>query len=66
METEPTAGRLLLNPEAAAATLSVSRSMLYDLMAKGLIDSIKVGRSRRITRRALEDFVSRLEAESAA
>ena len=54
---------LLLNPEAAAKELSISRTALYELMAKCQIESIKIGRSRRIPRQALDAYVAQLVAE---
>ena len=54
---------LLLNPETAAKELSISRTALYELMARQQIESIKIGRSRRITRQALDAYVARLVAE---
>ena len=54
---------LLLNPEAAARELSISRTALYELMANCRIDSIKIGRSRRIPRQALDAYVARLVAD---
>ena len=59
--------RLLLTVPEAALRLGVGRSFLYELVMRGEIDSMKLGRSRRIPVVALERFVSeRLEQESAA
>ena len=56
-------GRLLLTVDEAAQRLSVGRSYLYDLVMRGTIESIKLGRSRRIPVAALERFVQeKLEA----
>lgn len=43
----------LVSIEDAMAFLSVGRSTLYELMDKGLLPWSKIGRSRRIPRRAL-------------
>lgn len=43
----------LLSIDEAMAFLSVSRSTLYELMDKGMLPWSKIGRSRRIPRRAL-------------
>lgn len=51
--------KLLLTPEEAAKTLSISRSKLYELLARGALESVRIGASRRITTRALEEFVER-------
>jgi excisionase family DNA binding protein len=48
---------LLTVPEAAAA-LGVSRSVFYQLILAGEIQSVKIGRSRRVPRVVLEEFVT--------
>ncbi|HET6963166.1 MAG TPA: helix-turn-helix domain-containing protein [Acidimicrobiales bacterium] len=62
--TEPTRDRplmkLLVTPEEAADLLSIGRSKLYELLAAGAVESVRVGTCRRIPVQALEDFVSRL------
>jgi excisionase family DNA binding protein len=55
--------KLLLTAEAAAEELSISRGRVYELIASGRLNSVKIGKSRRISRRALEAFVADLEAE---
>jgi excisionase family DNA binding protein len=57
--------RLLLTPEEAAAVLSVGRTKVYELIARGQLFSVRIGASRRIPRVALETFVSRLVQEGA-
>ncbi len=57
---------LLLRPEEAAARLHVGRSTVFELMADGQLESIKIGRSRRIPHAALVAFVERLRDEQAA
>jgi excisionase family DNA binding protein len=57
--------RLLLTAEEAAEELRIARSRVFDLMAAGELPSVKIGRSRRITRAALEYYVETLvEAQS--
>jgi excisionase family DNA binding protein len=51
--------KLLLTPEEAAEALSISRSKLYELLAEGQIESIRIGSSRRIPVRGLDEFVDR-------
>ena len=46
--------RLLIRPLEAAAMLSVSRSKIYELLAKNLIPSVRVGGLIRVPRAALE------------
>lgn len=58
MEERP--AKLLLTPEEAAAVLSISRSMLYQLLACKSVFSVKVGGARRIPLRALMEYVDSL------
>ena len=62
------AAPLLYRPEEAARALGTSRSRLFELLASGDVQSVQIGRSRRIPRAALEDYVDRLRgtATSAA
>lgn len=55
---------LLLTAEQAARLLNVSRSRVYEWIAAGELASVTLGRSRRVSRRALEQFVA--ERETAA
>ena len=55
---------LLLTPTEAATQLRISRSSLYVLLARGDLASVRVGGSRRIPARALNDFVRALIAET--
>ncbi len=57
---------LLLKPEEAAAELRLSRATVYGLLATGRLESVTVGRARRIPRAALERFVERLASEQRA
>jgi excisionase family DNA binding protein len=50
--------RLLLTIPEAAASLGVSRSLVYELVQVGTIVTIKIGRSRRVPVAALEDFIA--------
>ena len=43
----------LVSVDEATTFLSVSRSTVYELMDKGLLPFAKIGRSRRIPKRAL-------------
>ncbi len=54
---------LLLTVEQAEEVTAISRSKLYEFMAAGTLRSVKIGRSRRIARADLVDFVERLRAE---
>jgi excisionase family DNA binding protein len=49
-----------LTPDEAADWLRVSRPTLYAYIKAGLIPSVKIGGSRRISVQALEEALSRL------
>lgn len=59
-----TAIRLLLRPEEGARSLGISRSRMFALIAAGQIETVLIGRSRRIPADALEEYVARLRADS--
>ena len=54
--------RVLLRPEEAARRLSIGRTQLFELIRDGKLDSIKVGRLRRIPTASLQKFVERQDA----
>lgn len=50
--------------EAVGAT-GLSRSRLYKAISDGSLRTIKAGRRRMVSRKALEEYVANLERESA-
>ncbi len=50
--------KLLLTVEEAAERLSLGRTLVYDLVMRKQITSLKVGRARRIPVTALDEFVT--------
>jgi excisionase family DNA binding protein len=58
--------KLLLTPVEAARVLGIGRTKVYELMAAGVLGSVKIGAARRVPAAALADFVERLTAERAA
>ncbi|WP_018639793.1 helix-turn-helix domain-containing protein [Parafrankia elaeagni] len=58
--------KLLVTPTEAAEILAVSRSTVYELLAAGALESVRIGRSRRIPRAALDAYVARLRGLDAA
>jgi excisionase family DNA binding protein len=52
--------QLLYSPEEAARLLSIGRTQLYELMARGELASVKVGRNRKIKAAELRRFVDEL------
>lgn len=55
--------KLLYRVNEAGQVLGLSRSRIYELMSSGRLPSVSIGRSRLITRQALEDFARRLVEE---
>ena len=53
-----TDGKLLVTVDEAAQRLSIGRSLCYQMVMKGEIASITIGRARRIPLAALESFVA--------
>jgi excisionase family DNA binding protein len=64
--TTSTSDQLLYKPEPAAAALDIGRSKLFELIASGEIETVQIGRARRIPRQALEDYVARLRSTRTA
>lgn len=58
--------RLLYRPEEGAQILGVSRSRIFELMAAGEVETVQIGRSRRIPAEALERYVASLRRSSPA
>ncbi len=54
------ANPLLYKPEQAAEIIGIGRSKLFELIAAGHIETVQIGRSRRVPREALETYVQRL------
>jgi excisionase family DNA binding protein len=57
--------RLLYRVGEAASVLAMGTSRVYDLIMSGELDSVKIGGSRRITRDALVQYVTRLAKDAA-
>ena len=52
--------RLLLTVEEAATCLGVGRTYMFDLIARGAVPSVRLGKLRRIRISDLERYVSSL------
>jgi excisionase family DNA binding protein len=52
--------RVLLTAEEAAEQLGIGRTLMYKLIAHGEIDSIRIGRLRRVPTAAIQEYASRL------
>jgi excisionase family DNA binding protein len=55
---------LLLTVEEAAAELRIARRRIFDLIRDGSLPSVKIGRSRRIRRDDLLEYVAGLARAS--
>jgi excisionase family DNA binding protein len=56
----PPEEKLLLTVEEAAHRLGISRTIMYRLVSSGLVESVRVGRLRRIPPECLDEFVATL------
>jgi excisionase family DNA binding protein len=52
--------RMLYRVPETAKILAVSTSKMWEIVLRGDIESLKIDGSRRISRAAIEDYVSRL------
>ena len=52
----------LLTVEQAARHLHASRSRVFELLAAGELEGVRVGRSRCVSRRSIEELLGRLGA----
>ena len=52
--------QLLVTPKEAARRLSVGRTTIYELMSSGELQSVNIGRCRRVPVSSLSSFVSKL------
>ena len=59
MIQEATPVKVLLTIDEAAQALSIGRTLLYDLLMRKQIASIKVGRVRRVPMAAIDAYVQR-------
>lgn len=58
--TPPQSIRVLLSVEEAAQRLTISRTRTYALIKAGEIESLRIGRLRRVPANAIDDYVQRL------
>ena len=55
-----TPDRLLLTVEEAARRLRIGRTLVYQLISSGELESVKVGRLRRVPAECLPEYVATL------
>jgi excisionase family DNA binding protein len=64
--TENGNGRpLVYTPEEVAKLLKVGRTKVYELIQRGDLRSVKIGKSRRISSRALDEYIERQDQVAA-
>ncbi len=51
---------MLFNAVQVAKIMGISRSQVYVLLNRGNLGSVQIGRSRRITRAQVEQFIENL------
>ncbi len=54
--------RLLLRPDEVAIALGVSRSKVYELLGSGELPSLRIGKSIRVSMKALRGWIAQREA----
>jgi excisionase family DNA binding protein len=59
-EIPPEPLRLVLTIEQAARRLGIGRTLMYSLVMSGEIESVTIGRLRRIPIEALTEYVTKL------
>lgn len=57
---QPESARLLLTVEEAAERLRLGRTLVYRLISSGELESVKVGRLRRVPADCLPEYVATL------
>jgi excisionase family DNA binding protein len=53
----PYSYELLLTPEDVASVLSIGRTRVYELMNSDALRSVKIGKSRRVRRTDLDEYI---------
>ena len=60
-----TAAKLSYSVDEACMALGLPRTTFYAAIRDGQIQTFKAGRRRMVSRKALEDFITKLERQSA-
>jgi excisionase family DNA binding protein len=61
METAPTTA-VLLTVEEAARRLNIGRTTMYSLVSAGAVETVTIGRLRRVPAECLDNFVATLRS----
>lgn len=54
--------RLVLTIEECADRMGIGKSLMYALVSSGAVESVRIGRLRRVPTEALSEFVAHLRA----
>jgi excisionase family DNA binding protein len=57
--------RIVLTVEEAADCLGIGRTLMYSLVSSGAVESVTIGRLRRVPADALTRYVEKLRAANA-
>ena len=57
--------QIFMTVEEAASALRIGRTRMFDMIAKGEIRSVLIGRSRRVSVDALRAYAKKLESTAA-
>ncbi len=63
---EPPLMPLLLTVDQAAAALNISRALLYQMIRRREVETIRIGACRRVPREALDEWLARQRAAQRA
>lgn len=63
-EHQDPAGHIVLTVAEAAARLGIGRTLMYSLVTTGAVESVTIGRLRRIPADALVQYVNSLRADA--
>jgi len=60
IEVTPEPTRILLTVQEAAKVLGIGRTLMYSLVMSGEVESVPIGRLRRVPAECLTEYVIRL------
>lgn len=56
--------KLLLTVEETAGLIGIGRTKVFELIASGVLESVRIGGARRVPTAAVADYVEGLRAEA--
>ncbi|MFP5377353.1 MAG: helix-turn-helix domain-containing protein [Acidimicrobiia bacterium] len=56
--------KLLLTVEETAGLIGIGRTKVFELIASGVLESVRIGGARRVPTAAVADYVERLRSEA--